>query len=206
VPGIAWFLISFLAGSIPFATILGRLFLRKDITAAGDGNPGGVNVAKSGSLALGVIVILLDGFKAAIPVGLAYHTGDLPFGWMVAVALAPLLGHAYSPFLKGKGGKSIASSFGIWTGITIWEIPSVMGVQAVLFTLLFGSNGWSILFTMLGSGLYLLIFRRDPLLMVIWLGNLLLLLIRLRHDLLDPPRLSRRFQRRSPPRMPNGAH
>jgi len=152
-----WCLVSFLLGSLPFAVWLGRL-AGVDPRTAGDANPGTFNAWKVGGWQLGVPVLVLDFFKGALPVGLARYT----WGWeatsLVAVALAPVLGHAFSPFLRGRGGKGLATTFGVWTGLTLAEGPLVMGAAIVVALLgLHLRDGWSLTFGLLALGVDLLL-------------------------------------------------
>ena len=107
---LAWTLIGFLLGSLPFSVWLGKIVLRTDIRRYGDGNPGGTNVIRAGNCGLGMLAIFLDMLKGAVPVALAYYVFKVD-GWpLVPVILAPILGHAFSPFLRFRGGKALAST------------------------------------------------------------------------------------------------
>ena len=104
---IFWTALAFFSGALPFSVWVGRLVLRTDIRQYGDHNPGASNVMRAGSKFWGFIAILLDGFKGAIPIWMAIGWGHVS-GWPLAiVAIAPVLGHAYSPFLGFRGGKAI---------------------------------------------------------------------------------------------------
>lgn len=110
---IIWAMLGFFTGSIPFSVLLSRLFLKDDVRRYGDGNPGGANAWKAGGWSMGVLVTLLDMAKGYLPVMLALNSGIT--GWeIVPVALAPILGHAFSPFLKFRGGKALAATGGVW--------------------------------------------------------------------------------------------
>ena len=65
-------IIAFLCGSLPFSVWSGRIFLGLDVRSFGDGNPGATNVFRAGSRLAGLVALLLDISKAAVPVGLAY--------------------------------------------------------------------------------------------------------------------------------------
>jgi glycerol-3-phosphate acyltransferase PlsY len=114
--GLLWTLVGFLAGSIPFSILVGRLFLRTDIRLYGDGNPGGTNAWKAGGWRTGLLAALLDMSKGYLPVILALHSGVSDW-WLVPVALAPILGHAFSPFLNFHGGKALGSTGGVWIAL-----------------------------------------------------------------------------------------
>jgi acyl phosphate:glycerol-3-phosphate acyltransferase len=124
-----WVSLGFALGSIPFSLLVGKFALHTDIRSLGDGNPGGFNVWKAGGRFWAAFAVLLDGFKGAIPVGLAHYLFGMD-GWpLIPVALAPLVGHIFSPILKFNGGKGLATTFGIWLGLTLWLGPTVFGLS-----------------------------------------------------------------------------
>jgi glycerol-3-phosphate acyltransferase PlsY len=137
-------LTSFLLGSLPFAVWLGRL-AGVDPRQVGDGNPGTFNAWKAGGRRIGIPVLLLDFSKGVIPPALAYQV----WGWrgwpLVAISVAPVLGHAFSPFLGGRGGKGLATAFGVWAGLTLAEGPLALGAALTIGTLgLRWRDGWVI--------------------------------------------------------------
>jgi glycerol-3-phosphate acyltransferase PlsY len=168
---------------------VGRLALRTDIRRYGDGNPGATNVLRSGGKGWGALALLLDVLKGTIPVGLAFFWAGLS-GWpLAAVALAPILGHAFSPLLRFRGGKAVAVTFGIWTGLTVWEGPTVLGLALGLWFAVVVIDGWAMILAMFSLLFYLLFARPDPALLVIWAGNTLILAWKHRADLVQIPGL-----------------
>jgi glycerol-3-phosphate acyltransferase PlsY len=124
----AWIAAALILGSFPFSLWIGRIFLHKDIRRFGDGAPGATNVARAGSRALYVIAALLDAFKGTVPVYLSQLLSGV-VGWELAfVAMAPVVGHAFSPFLNFRGGMGMATTFGVWLGLTGWLGPVVMAL------------------------------------------------------------------------------
>jgi glycerol-3-phosphate acyltransferase PlsY len=124
-----WTLLGFALGSIPFSLLVGKFALHTDIRTLGDGNPGGYNVWKAGGRFWAILAVLMDGFKGAIPVGFAHYAYGVD-GWpLIPVALSPLLGHIFSPFLGFRGGKGLSTTFGIWLGLTLWLGPTVFGLS-----------------------------------------------------------------------------
>jgi glycerol-3-phosphate acyltransferase PlsY len=124
----AWIAAGLLLGSLPFSLWIGKLLLHKDIRRFGDGAPGATNVARAGSKALFVIAALLDAFKGTLPVWLSQTLSGVA-GWeLTAVATAPVVGHAFSPFLNFRGGMGMATTFGVWLGLTGWLGPAVMAL------------------------------------------------------------------------------
>jgi glycerol-3-phosphate acyltransferase PlsY len=111
-------------------------------------------------------------------------------GWgILPIALAPLLGHAYSPWLRFRGGKAVAATFGVWTGLTLGAGPIVLGILLSLTFAVVIVSGWAVVMAMLGFGgfVWLQFGAFQPELMGIWLGNLALLAWKYREDLGQPP-------------------
>lgn len=191
-----WIPIAFLSGSLPFSVWLGRLALRQDIRGYGDRNPGATNVLRAGGWPWFVLALILDISKAAAPVGYTYQILGLR-GWeIVAIAIAPVLGHAFSPFLSGQGGKAIAATLGAWIGLTLYAVPLVgivgLGVPFSLLTV----SGWAVMSALTAVLLYLLLFQPDPLLLAALAGHTLILIWKHRHDLRQRPGIRPFWKRR----------
>jgi len=143
VSEIIWITIAFLCGSLLFSVWLGRATLGQDIRQFGDGNPGAVNVWRAGGMGLGLLAVLLDFLKGAIPIGLANFIFELDGQALVLVAIAPIAGHAFSPFLGFQGGKALAVTFGIWAGLSLWIVPLMLGILFGVSLLLIKPNAWA---------------------------------------------------------------
>jgi len=185
----------FLSGSLMFSAWLVRLRGR-DIGKVGDRNPGAVNAFKAGGTGIGIAALWLDFLKGAVPVGLAKYLLGVEGFWLVPVAIAPVFGHAFSPFLKGRGGKAVAVTFGIWCGLTLWEGPTVLGVLLGLCGLIQATDGWTVILAMLGFLGYWVARGSDPVHVSVWTANLLVLLWTHREALRKPMKLRRRFYRK----------
>lgn len=122
-----WTLIAGLSGSLPLAYWIGLWALGVDIRRYGDGNPGAMNVKRAGGWRWFIPALLLEFLKGAIPLWLARLGGGLSEWALLPPAMAAPLGHARSPWLGGKGGKAIAVTFGVWSGLTEWRVPMLMG-------------------------------------------------------------------------------
>jgi len=184
---IIWILAAFLAGSLPFSVWLGRLALGTEIRRYGDHNPGATNVGRAGGWQWGVLAAILDIFKGALPVALAWFWAGLD-GWPLAlVALAPVLGHAYSPFLGFRGGKAVAVTGGIWGGLTMGEAPLLMAILMLCWFLVLAVDGWIVILTMISFLVHLLLTGPDPTLLAVWTGNILILGWKHRANLAQPP-------------------
>lgn len=185
----ALIIFAFVCGSFPFSVWLGKIFLRLDVRKFGDGNPGATNVYKSGNTMIGLMALVLDVSKAAAPVGYSYFNMDIRGVSMFFIAIAPILGHVFSPFLRFRGGKALATSLGVWIGLTIWRVSLPAALSALIGLALFTSPGWAVMFSLAGI-LTTLIFRLpDPLLILIWAAEALILAWTHRADLRHPPQL-----------------
>ncbi len=119
---VATFVGAFLIGSIPFGYIVGRLFYRTDIRGQGSGNIGAMNALRTLGAAGAIAVLLLDALKGFGPALWAesFFRGHLemenfppPDQLMGSVVAAgAVLGHCFSPWLRFRGGKGVATSFG----------------------------------------------------------------------------------------------
>lgn len=152
-----WTVLGFCAGSLMFSYWLGLLVLKRDIRTVGDGNPGASNLFRAGGRTLGVLGVLLDYAKGAAPVLAACFLGGLEGASVIPVAVAPVLGHAFSPWLRGRGGKAVAVTFGVWTGVNLWEGPTVLGALLAFWYALSARDGWTVFVAMFCFVLYLLV-------------------------------------------------
>ena len=197
---IALILFAFFCGSLPFSVWAGKFLLNRDVRQIGDGNPGAVNVFKTGNKLVGLFVLILDISKAAAPVGLAYFTWNMRGPAMYLTAVAPILGHVFSPFLGFKGGKGIATALGVWIGLTLWKVPLAGVTAALIGNALFMPAGWSVMLALGSILMTLAIWMPDPLLLLVWFSETLILSWTHRHDLRCGlhlrPWLARTIQRR----------
>ncbi len=107
-----------LCGSILFGRALPKWIKGIDVTEVSiDHNPGTANAMKYAGVPVGILCLLGDLLKGAIPVYPAVGMGLLTGSLFPFIMAAPVLGHAYSLFYHGKGGKAIAVSFGVLIGL-----------------------------------------------------------------------------------------
>lgn len=105
---------AYLLGSIPFGLIVARLFGAGDVRRSGSGNIGATNVARTAGTFAGVLTLLLDAAKGAVPVWAAARYTHANSLWMMLAGFAALLGHAFPVWLKFKGGKGVATAAGVF--------------------------------------------------------------------------------------------
>ncbi len=115
---IVMIVLGILCGSLLFSQYFPRLLKKVDIVALSDDhNPGTANAMQHAGIPVGMLCLLGDIFKGVIPVHIAMRLG-LESGCLFSLVMAaPVLGHAYSLFHRGKGGKAIAVSFGVLIGL-----------------------------------------------------------------------------------------
>lgn len=111
-------LMSYLLGAIPNALIIGKVFFKKDVRQYGSGNLGGSNTGRVLGKKVGVIVMLLDALKAIIAVFLTKTIISITNPDLINLSIYlsgafAIIGHCYTCFAKFKGGKAVASTFGV---------------------------------------------------------------------------------------------
>lgn len=129
-------LLGYFAGSIPFGVIITRLVRGVDVRSQGSGNIGATNVARVAGKKLGVLVLLLDALKGAIPVLVAQQLYPEWYRLHVFVALAAFLGHVFPIWLKLHGGKGVATALGVLVVLMPYAALSGFIVYAAIFATL----------------------------------------------------------------------
>jgi glycerol-3-phosphate acyltransferase PlsY len=114
-------LLAYLLGSIPFGLVLTRLTGAGDLRKIGSGNIGATNVLRTGRKGLAAATLLLDGAKGAVAVLLANRFGP---DMAVIAAGAAVVGHLFPVWLKGRGGKGVATTLGVLLAIA-WPVGLV---------------------------------------------------------------------------------
>jgi glycerol-3-phosphate acyltransferase PlsY len=125
--------VSYLLGSIPFGYLLVRIFKGEDVRASGSGNIGATNVGRK-SPGLGAVTLLLDAAKGLAAVVIARTWLDVPHPELLATVAAcfAVLGHLFPVWLKFRGGKGVATTFGAFILLT----PKSILCMVVLFVIL----------------------------------------------------------------------
>ena len=135
-------LLAYLLGSIPFGLVLTRLFTDIDIRQAGSGNIGTTNVRRLAGNLMGILTLVGDVAKGAVPVALAQSltapgllSQDI---FLALVALAAFLGHLFPVYMKMKnGGKGVATAVGCLAVISPLSVLIALGAFLLVA---FGSN------------------------------------------------------------------
>ena len=130
---VAAMLLAYLVGAIPFGVVVGKLFYHVDVREHGSGNVGTTNVFRVLGKKAGAAVLVCDMLKGYIPAGIAAYFLRETDPWLVIfIAAAPVVGHMYSVFLKGRGGKGVATG----AGVVLALVPLAGGIIFVVWVLL----------------------------------------------------------------------
>jgi len=126
---------SYLFGAIPFGLVFSRLFSNIDVRTVGSGNIGATNVLRASGKKAAALTLLADCLKGYIPVLAAKLL--LQDDWItVSCAAAAVLGHNYPVYLDFKGGKGVATSFGVILAVVpligvlclaVWLAVAILG-------------------------------------------------------------------------------
>ncbi len=108
-------LLGFLLGSLPFGYVLVKLRTGDDVRGFGSGNTGATNVGRVLGRKAGLAVLIADALKGLAAVLLAALIGPAA---SAAAAFGAVAGHCYSPWLRGRGGKGVATMFGAFAVLT----------------------------------------------------------------------------------------
>lgn len=125
----------YLFGSLSPSVFLGKLIKGVDVREHGSGNPGTTNAFRVLGVRLGIVVLVCDILKGVVPVVVSRLVmGDTEYGPLVAVfvALACIFGHNYSLFLRGRGGKGVATGAGAALGLMPLPMACVFGLFIIL--------------------------------------------------------------------------
>jgi glycerol-3-phosphate acyltransferase PlsY len=122
---------SYLLGAIPFGYLIVKLREGRDIRAAGSGNIGAANVTRTAGKGAGILTLLLDAAKGYLAVWFAAWLTDGAVGPMVGAALAAIVGHMFTIFLKFKGGKGVATGVGGFLPISWIAVVGALGVWII---------------------------------------------------------------------------
>ena len=135
------FLASYLVGSIPSGLLLARL-KNVDVRSTGSGNIGATNVARSAGKTLGLLTLLLDATKGALPVLAARSLHLFPgvnasfdLNAAIVAALGAVTGHVFPITLGFRGGKGVATALGALLALAPLSLPLPLLAFAISFGL-----------------------------------------------------------------------
>lgn len=181
---VLWIAGLFLSGSLMFSYWLG-LARKKNLKNIGDGNPGALNLWKSSGFKFGILGIVMDFLKGYLPLLWVMESQHSRGYFIIPLALAPIAGHAFSPFLKGKGGKAIAVTFGVWSALTGFKASLALAVILAVLKMLSSwfksrgnspvSDGVQVVSGMLLLSVFLYISNWSAPILWVWFGSFVIL-------------------------------
>lgn len=111
--------LSYFLGAIPFGLFFGRWFSGIDVRTMGSGNIGATNVLRASGKKAAVLTLIADALKGMLPVLAAKFI--FQDDWITTCSgIAAVLGHAYPVYLHFRGGKGVATSYGVILAVTPW--------------------------------------------------------------------------------------
>jgi glycerol-3-phosphate acyltransferase PlsY len=140
--GIFISLFGYLLGSVPTGLILAKLFSKVDPRKIGSKNIGATNIFRTAGKSLGILTLIGDLLKGAIPVVIAIQWGESDL-WIALSGLTPFLGHIFPIFLGFRGGKGVATALGVYMMIS--------PISVLIEFLIFAGIVWKWRFISLGS-------------------------------------------------------
>ncbi|WP_263356986.1 glycerol-3-phosphate 1-O-acyltransferase PlsY [Acidicapsa ligni] len=147
---------AYLLGSIPTGYLLVRFFRKQDIRSLGSGNIGATNVLRSGAKGLGAATFLFDVLKGALAVLVGARMASIGFPPIplhnaeALAALCAILGHMYPVWLGLRGGKGVATAFGVFTVIA----PLAAVGSIVIFAMIFALTRYVSLASIIGAAAF----------------------------------------------------
>ncbi|MBM3886420.1 glycerol-3-phosphate acyltransferase [Candidatus Dependentiae bacterium] len=134
-------MLAYLVGSIPTGYWFARYFFNIDVTKYGSGNIGATNVARVlGGIKYFFLIFFIDAGKAVTVLWLTKRYVSLAVEWqphvLCIVAASLLLGNSFSVFLRGRGGKNVATLFGCIIFLyPLWFVLAVLACWGLIFAL-----------------------------------------------------------------------
>lgn len=125
--------ISYLLGAIPFGVLIARWVYKVDIRELGSRNTGATNVWRSLGAKAGVATLFLDGLKGAAAVIVARLLLPDEIGSHVGAGIMSIVGHNWSVFLRGSGGKGVATSAGVFLALMPLHAAVALATFLVFF-------------------------------------------------------------------------
>jgi len=136
---------AYLFGSFPTAYVIYKIKKGDDIREYGSGNVGGTNVTRTLGASYGVATMIIDIIKGFIPILAGYLIYPQDLILLSIVSIAVILGHDFPVYIKFKGGKGIATSFGVIIGVSglpFLDSPTWLKILPIFIILI----AWAIVF------------------------------------------------------------
>jgi glycerol-3-phosphate acyltransferase PlsY len=175
----AFILLGYFFGSIPFGLVLTQAAGLGDIRDIGSGSIGATNVLRTGNKKLAAATVFLDGAKGAVAVMLAHGALLGPAGHDAGLwaALGAVLGHMFPIWLRFKGGKGVATAFGVLL-VVAWPVALLAGAVWAVMAAVFRISSLAALATCVAAPIFAFWLTDLP---VVYLSLTIAVLVCLRH-------------------------
>ena len=143
---LVWAIVGYIVGSIPFGVLLARVMGLGNLRDIGSGNIGATNVLRTGNKTAAALTLLFDAGKGALVVLLARQFASEDAAQLAG--LAAIIGHCFPIWLKFKGGKGVATYFGLLLALS----PIVFVVAGVIWLATAALSRYSSMAALLAAG------------------------------------------------------
>ncbi len=167
-------ILGYLLGSIPFGLLLTRYAGLGDIRQIGSGNIGATNVLRTGRKGLAALTLILDGVKGAVAVLICEKLFP---GSGALAGLAALIGHLFPVWLKGKGGKGVATTVGVMITLS-WPVGLTIIAIWLLTAFFFRYSSLAAIVAIGLLPIYAVVFDRVD---ILWLTVVIVILVVAKH-------------------------
>jgi len=120
----------YLVGSIPFGVLVTKAFAGKDVRTVGSGNIGATNVVRAAGRTAGILTLILDALKGALPAYAAMKLAGVPLAALAGYCA--FLGHVFPFTLRFKGGKGVATALGVLVVLAPWAALAALAAYGLL--------------------------------------------------------------------------
>jgi glycerol-3-phosphate acyltransferase PlsY len=145
-----WIVGAYLLGAIPASLLVAKWLGHLDLRAVGSGNLGATNLYRAMGWKGAIPAALFDVGKGAVAVLVVRHQGIHPW-FPLAAGAATVLGHVFSPFVRFRGGKGVATAAGAFAALS----PLGVLVAGIVFALVVKLTGYVSLGSMIAAGVFL---------------------------------------------------
>jgi len=149
----------YLLGSIASAVIVCKIMGLQDPRTLGSGNPGATNVLRQGKRSAAILTLLFDLLKGTLAVWLAQFLSNEMWVW-ASVAIAAVVGHLFPVFFDFKGGKGVATGFGVFLALS-WQVALLMLITWLIIAFVFRYSSLAALITSLLAPFYMFLFNQS---------------------------------------------
>ena len=126
---------AYLVGGVPFGFLIGKA-RGVDVRTVGSKNIGATNVFRTVGRKWGLLAFALDVLKGLLPTAAARALDGAPSWLPLAVGVTCVVGHMLTPYMRFRGGKGVATAFGMLIAL----IPALVGVAFLLFAVTFACS------------------------------------------------------------------